>query len=112
MQTPDSIPPRPVPLLTQYTHQKPSEKSIIYVPYDRLVVAAGSVISSKGVRGLENCARPKTIHDAEVLHKRLIENLEVASRPESGEMDQHELLSTGITLTNFLATVSLRMVDG
>lgn len=48
------------------------DKKRVYVPYDRLVIAVGSVSASHGVPGLENCFQLKTIEDAQKIRRRII----------------------------------------
>lgn len=74
-------------------NRTPVESSMIYVPYDKLVIAVGSVTSTVGVKGLENCQRLKTMRDAQSLRKRVIENLEIASLPTTSMEDRARLLS-------------------
>ncbi|KAI3623916.1 hypothetical protein CBS14141_003615 [Malassezia furfur] len=73
--------------------REPNAGNMIYLPYDKLIVAPGSITNNRGVKGLENCARLKTIRDAQNLRKRLIENLEVASLPTTSKEDRERLLS-------------------
>ncbi|WFD02216.1 hypothetical protein MOBT1_000897 [Malassezia obtusa] len=73
--------------------REPNARHMIYLPYDKLVVAPGSITNNRGVKGLENCARLKTMRDAQGLRKRLIENLEVASLPTTSPSDRERLLS-------------------
>lgn len=48
------------------------DKKRVYVPYDKLVIAVGSVSASHGVPGLENCFQLKTIEDAQKIRRRII----------------------------------------
>lgn len=73
--------------------REPNSGHMIYLPYDKLVIAPGSVTNNRGVKGLENCARLKTMRDAQQLRKRLIENLEIASLPTTSPEDRERLLS-------------------
>ncbi|WFD27888.1 hypothetical protein MNAN1_002896 [Malassezia nana] len=73
--------------------RKPNEKSLVYVPYDKLVIAVGSVTNNHGATGLENAFRLKTVRDAQRLRKRLLENLEVASLPTTPSEERKRLLS-------------------
>ncbi|WFD36969.1 hypothetical protein MCUN1_003861 [Malassezia cuniculi] len=70
-----------------------TKQARIYVPYDKLVIAVGSVTNNYGVKGLENCFRLKTIHDARDLRKRLMDNLEIAALPTLSEDERRRLLS-------------------
>lgn len=65
----------------------------IYVPYDRLVIAVGSVTNTHGIKGLEHCFRLKTIQDARDLRKHLVDNLEIAALPTQTDADRRKLLS-------------------
>ncbi|PWN48839.1 putative NADH dehydrogenase, 64 kd subunit, mitochondrial [Violaceomyces palustris] len=65
----------------------------IYVPYDRLVVAVGSVTNTHGVPGLENCFHLKTVQDARKIRSHIMDNLEIASMPTTSEADRKRLLS-------------------
>ena len=65
----------------------------IYVPYDKLVVAVGSVTNTHGIKGLEHCFRLKTIKDARDLRKHLVDNLEIAALPTQTDADRQKLLS-------------------
>ncbi|WFC99861.1 hypothetical protein MYAM1_002607 [Malassezia yamatoensis] len=71
----------------------PNSGNMIYLPYDKLIVAPGSITNNRGVKGLEHCTRLKTISDARVLRKRLIENLEIASLPTTSPKTRERLLS-------------------
>lgn len=44
----------------------------MYVPYDRLVIAVGSVSATYGVKGLDHCFQLKTIEDAQKMRRRII----------------------------------------
>ena len=70
-----------------------NENSVIYVPYDKLIIAVGSVSNSSGVQGLEHCHRLKSINNALGLRKQVIENLEIASMPTISDEDRRRLLS-------------------
>lgn len=48
------------------------DKKRIYVPYDKLIIAVGSVSATHGVTGLENCFQLKTIEDAQKIRRRII----------------------------------------
>lgn len=70
-----------------------SHNAKFYVPYDKLVIACGSVTNTHGVPGLENCFRLKTIQDARNLRKHLLDNLEIAALPTTSEEERKRLLS-------------------
>lgn len=65
----------------------------IYVPYDKLVIACGSVSSTHGVPGLESCFQLKTISDAQAIRRRIIKNFETASLPTTSPEERKRLLS-------------------
>ncbi|KAG6331259.1 hypothetical protein ID866_7829 [Astraeus odoratus] len=65
----------------------------IYVPYDKLVIGCGSVSSTHGVQGLENCFQLKTISDAQAIRRRIINNFEIASLPTTSPEERKRLLS-------------------
>jgi NADH dehydrogenase len=65
----------------------------VYIPYDRLVVAAGSVTNDHGVPGLDNCFHLKTIQDSRRIRSHILDNLEMASLPTTSEEERERLLS-------------------
>lgn len=65
----------------------------IYVPYDKLIIACGSVSSTHGVPGLEHCFQLKTISDAQAIRRRIINNFETASLPTTSPEERKRLLS-------------------
>ncbi|KZS88379.1 nucleotide-binding domain-containing protein [Sistotremastrum niveocremeum HHB9708] len=65
----------------------------IYVPYDKLIIACGSVSSTHGVPGLEHCFQLKTISDAQAIRRRVVDNFETASLPTTSPEDRKRLLS-------------------
>ncbi|WFD31183.1 hypothetical protein MSPP1_002217 [Malassezia sp. CBS 17886] len=67
--------------------------ALIYVPYDKLVIAVGSVTNTTRVSGLEYTFPLKTIQNAYFLRKRLIENMEMAALPTVTEEERRRLLS-------------------
>ena len=70
-----------------------TKNKAIYVPYDRLVVAVGSVTNTHGVPGLENCFHLKTVGDARRIRSHILDNLEVASLPTTTAEERQRLLS-------------------
>ncbi|KAK4692762.1 NADH:quinone reductase (non-electrogenic), partial [Phenoliferia sp. Uapishka_3] len=64
-----------------------------YVPYDRLIIACGSVNSTHGVPGLEHCFQLKTVADAQAIRRRVMDNLEKAALPSTEEEERKRLLS-------------------
>ncbi|EST06899.1 Pyridine nucleotide-disulfide oxidoreductase, NAD-binding domain protein [Kalmanozyma brasiliensis GHG001] len=75
------------------SERKETKGKSIYVPYDRLIVAVGSVTASHGVPGLENCFHLKTIGDARKIRTHILDNLEIASLPTTTEAERKRLLS-------------------
>ncbi|KIJ10514.1 hypothetical protein PAXINDRAFT_85928 [Paxillus involutus ATCC 200175] len=65
----------------------------IYIPYDKLVIAVGSVSSTHGIRGLEHCFQLKTISDAQAIRRRIQDNFETASLPTTTPEERKRLLS-------------------
>jgi len=64
-----------------------------YIPYDKLVVAVGSVTNPHGVKGLENCYFLKDIDDARRIRNGIIQNLELACLPTTSDAERRRLLS-------------------
>lgn len=64
-----------------------------YVPYDKLVVAVGSVSNSHGVNGLEYCHFLKDIRDARRIRNQVVANLEAACLPTTSDEERRRLLS-------------------
>ncbi|PHH83556.1 hypothetical protein CDD82_7117 [Ophiocordyceps australis] len=64
-----------------------------YVPYDKLVIAVGSVTNPHGVKGLENAFFLKDIDDARKVRSKVIQNLELACLPTTGDDERKRLLS-------------------
>lgn len=80
-------------LLEVETISSNGEKKHIYVPYDKIVIACGSVSSTHGVPGLEHCFQLKTISDAQGIRRRIMQNFEVASLPTTTPEERKRLLS-------------------
>lgn len=64
-----------------------------YVPYDKVVIAVGSVTNPHGVKGLENCHFLKDINDARMIRNRIMKNLEIACLPTTPDAERRRLLS-------------------
>ncbi|KAL2145671.1 hypothetical protein VTI28DRAFT_6546 [Corynascus sepedonium] len=64
-----------------------------YVPYDKLVIAVGSVTNPHGVKGLEHCHFLKDINDAREIRNKVIQNLELACLPTTTDEERKRLLS-------------------
>lgn len=73
--------------------RKETKGKRVYVPYDRLIVAVGSVTNSHGVEGLEHCFHLKTIKDAREIRSHILDNLEIASLPTTTPEEREKLLS-------------------
>ncbi|KZP21177.1 nucleotide-binding domain-containing protein [Athelia psychrophila] len=69
------------------------EKSHVYLPYDKLIIAVGSTSNTHGVPGLENCFQLKTISDAQGIRRRIMDNFESASLPTTSPEERKRLLS-------------------
>lgn len=80
-------------LLEVETTSSDGTKHNIYVPYDKLVIAVGSVSATHGVPGLDNCFQLKTIADAQGMRRRILDNFEAASLPTTTPEDRKRLLS-------------------
>ncbi len=64
-----------------------------YIPYDKLVIAVGSVTNPHGVQGLENCFFLKDINDARMIRNQVIKNMELACLPTTKDDERRRLLS-------------------
>ncbi|KAK9778287.1 hypothetical protein SCAR479_04689 [Seiridium cardinale] len=64
-----------------------------YVPYDKVVIAVGSVTNPHGVKGLENCHFLKDINDARMIRNKVMNNLELACLPTTSDAERRRLLS-------------------
>jgi NADH dehydrogenase len=80
-------------LLEVETVSATGEHRNIYLPYDKLVIAVGSVSSTHGVPGLEHCFQLKTVGDAQAIRRRILDNFETASLPSTSEEERTRLLS-------------------
>ncbi|KAH7343714.1 nucleotide-binding domain-containing protein [Rhizoctonia solani] len=67
--------------------------SRMYIPYDKLVIAVGSISAQHGVPGLENCFQLKNIRDAQAIRRRIFDNFELASLPTTTPQQRKRLLS-------------------
>lgn len=73
--------------------RKEFEGRRIYIPYDKLIVAVGSVTSTHGVPGMENAFHLKELDDARGIRSRILDNLEIASLPTTTPEERSRLLS-------------------
>jgi len=64
-----------------------------YIPYDKLVIAVGSLSITFGIEGIEHCHFLKTINDARKLRKKIMDNFEKASLPTTSPKERKRLLS-------------------
>ncbi|PFH58814.1 hypothetical protein XA68_13182 [Ophiocordyceps unilateralis] len=64
-----------------------------YVPYDKLVIAVGSVTNPHGVKGLNNAFFLKDLDDSRQIRNRVIRNLELACLPTTSDEERRRLLS-------------------
>jgi len=69
------------------------EEERFYIPYDKLVVAVGSVTNPHGVKGLEHCHFLKDINDAREIRNKVIQNLELSCLPTTSDEERKRLLS-------------------
>lgn len=65
----------------------------VYVPYDKLVIACGSVTNTHCVPGLEHSYQLKTIPQVRAIRAKIVNNLEVASLPTTTPEERDQLLS-------------------
>lgn len=80
--------------LVEVSQKDPSGKEVrFYVPYDKLVIAVGSVTNPHGVKGLDNCFFLKDITDARLIRNQIIQNLELACLPTTSDEERKRLLS-------------------
>ena len=73
------------------------KESRFYVPYDKLVIAVGSIPNPHGVKGLENCHFLKSIDDARKIRNSVMRNLELACLPTTSDAERRRLLSFVVT---------------
>lgn len=64
-----------------------------YIPYDKLIVAVGSVSNDHGVPGLQNCFQLKTIEDALAIRRKVLGNFEIAALPSTTPEQRKKLLN-------------------
>jgi NADH dehydrogenase len=64
-----------------------------YVPYDKLVVAVGSVTNPHGVQGLNNAFFLKDVNDARKIRNKVMHNLELSCLPTTSDKERKRLLS-------------------
>ncbi|KAH8895734.1 nucleotide-binding domain-containing protein [Thozetella sp. PMI_491] len=80
--------------LVEVTQKDCNGKDVsFYVPYDKLVIAVGSVSNPHGVKGLENCFFLKDIDDARKIRNKVVHNLELACLPTTTDEERKRLLS-------------------
>lgn len=98
--------------ICQVDHE--GKKQHFYLPYDKLVIAVGMLISflvttcdasdkadeklgsktnTHGVKGLEHCNFLKSIEDARNIKHKVLENLEIACLPTTSDEERRRLLS-------------------
>lgn len=73
--------------------EAPGEDENFYIPYDKVILACGSVSNDHGVPGLNNCFQLKTIEDARKIRNRVVSNFELASLPTTTPEERRTLLS-------------------
>lgn len=64
-----------------------------YVPYDKVVIAVGSISNTHGVKGLEFTNQLKTAEDALCIRRKILHNFEQACLPTTTEEQRRKLLS-------------------
>ncbi|RCI09006.1 hypothetical protein L249_4940 [Ophiocordyceps polyrhachis-furcata BCC 54312] len=69
------------------------QETRFYVPYDKLVIAVGSVTNPHGVKGLNNAFFLKDVDDSRKIRGRVIRNLELACLPTTSDEERRRLLS-------------------
>ncbi|KAF4584222.1 NADH-ubiquinone oxidoreductase subunit [Ophiocordyceps camponoti-floridani] len=69
------------------------KESRFYVPYDKLVIAVGSVTNPHGVKGLDNAFFLKDLEDSRRIRSRVVRNLELACLPTTTDDERKRLLS-------------------
>ncbi|KAK3182106.1 hypothetical protein K4F52_006671 [Lecanicillium sp. MT-2017a] len=80
--------------LVEVSQKDPAGNDVnFYVPYDKLVVAVGSVTNPHGVKGLEHAFFLKDINDARMIRNKVIHNLEMACLPTTSDEERKRLLS-------------------
>ncbi|EUC57846.1 NADH dehydrogenase (ubiquinone), 64 kDa subunit, putative, partial [Rhizoctonia solani AG-3 Rhs1AP] len=79
--------------LLEVETQSENGASRMYIPYDKLIIAVGSISAQHGVPGLENCFQLKNIRDAQAIRRRIFDNFELASLPTTSPEQRKRLLS-------------------
>lgn len=64
-----------------------------YLPYDKLIIAVGATTNPHGVKGLEHCNFLKTIEDARLIKRKVLNNMEMACLPTTTDEERKRLLS-------------------
>ncbi|CAG8512319.1 24584_t:CDS:10, partial [Gigaspora margarita] len=64
-----------------------------YIPYDKLVIAVGSESITHGIEGIEYCHTLKSINDARLIRKKIMDNFEKATLPTTSQEERKRLLS-------------------
>ncbi|RIB06075.1 nucleotide-binding domain-containing protein [Gigaspora rosea] len=64
-----------------------------YIPYDKLVIAVGSESITHGIEGIEHCHTLKSINDARLIRKKIMDNFEKATLPTTSPEERKRLLS-------------------
>ncbi|CAB4409646.1 unnamed protein product [Rhizophagus irregularis] len=71
----------------------PDSGEPFYLPYDKLVIAVGSLSITYGIEGIEHCHFLKSINDARRIRKKIMDNFEKASLPTTSPEEKKRLLS-------------------
>lgn len=69
------------------------QKQHFYLPYDKLIIAVGATTNPHGVKGLEHCNFLKTIEDARLIKRKVLNNMEMACLPTTTDEERRRLLS-------------------
>ena len=69
------------------------EKQHFYLPYDKLIISVGATTNPHGVKGLEHCHFLKTIDDARLIKRKVLNNMEMACLPTTSDEERRRLLS-------------------
>ncbi|GMM29387.1 hypothetical protein DAMA08_021320 [Martiniozyma asiatica (nom. inval.)] len=68
-------------------------ENYFYVPYDKIVVAVGSISNTHGVKGLQHTNQLKTAEDALAIRRKILHNFEKACLPTTTDEERKKLLS-------------------
>ncbi|KAK5085630.1 hypothetical protein LTR05_004917 [Lithohypha guttulata] len=69
------------------------DRQHFYLPYDKLIISVGATTNPHGVKGLEHVHFLKTIEDARMIKRRVLNNMEKACLPTTSDEERRRLLS-------------------